>query len=74
MSTLIELLKKSKKLDGFKVNTNLIETSELFFVHKKLETVRHTKTSNVKATVYVNHDVFLDRLILQFMHLIRKMK
>lgn len=58
MSTLIELLKKSKKLDGFKVNTNLIETSELFFVHKKLETVRHTKTSNVKATVYVNHDDF----------------
>lgn len=58
MSTLIELLKKSKKLDGFKINTNLIETSELFFVHKKLETVRHTKTSNVKATVYVNHDDF----------------
>lgn len=58
MSTLIELLKENKKLDGFKVNTNLIETSELFFVHKKLETVRHTKTSNVKATVYVNHDDF----------------
>ena len=45
MSTLIELLKKSKKLDGFKVNTNLIETSDLFFVHKKLETERQTKTT-----------------------------
>lgn len=58
MSKLIELFKENKKLDGFKVYTCLSETSELFFVHKKLETVRHTNVSDVKATVYVKHDDF----------------
>lgn len=58
MSILIDLLNENKKIDGFKVNTTKTETSELFFVHKKLETVRHTNTSSVKATVYVNHDDF----------------
>lgn len=58
METLIKLLNNSKVTD-YKIITNSKETSELYFVHKSLETTRHTKTKTTKVTVYVTHDEFL---------------
>ncbi len=56
MTDLVKLLKENKGVDGFRVSSTKRNSYELFFVHKKLETVRSTDTEDVDVTVYVNHD------------------
>ena len=52
----INILKNTSGITDWKVNTVRTESTELFFVHKNLETVRSTDTTDVKVTVYVAHD------------------
>ena len=56
MKTLIELLQANKEASGFRICTQRTESYELFFVHRSLETVRATDTTQTSVTVYVNHD------------------
>ncbi len=57
MSVNIEkLLLENKEVSDYRINTTVTESYELFFVHKKLETVRGTDTASVNVTVYVDHD------------------
>ena len=56
MSKAIELLKQNSQLSGWRVNETATKSYELFFVHKKLETVRATDTVTTGVTVYVDHD------------------
>ena len=57
MSVNIEkLLLENKEVTDYRINTIVTESYELFFVHRKLETVRSTDTTNVNVTVYVDHD------------------
>lgn len=60
---MMESVKRIKSLldaDGgvsdYRINTTKTESRELFFVHKDLETVRSTDTTDVKVTVFVAHD------------------
>lgn len=53
---IINILKNTSGISDWKVNTVRTESTELFFVHKNLETVRSTDTTDVKVTVYVLHD------------------
>ena len=55
MTDLIGLL-NGAGLDGWRVSRTATESYELFFVHKKLETVRATDTVTTQVTVYVDHD------------------
>lgn len=55
-NTVINLLKNTNGISDWKVNTVRTESTELFFVHKNLETVRSTDTTDIKVTVYVAHD------------------
>ena len=55
-NTVINILKNTNGISGWKVNTVRTESTELFFVHKNLETVRSTDTNDVKVTLYVSHD------------------
>ena len=55
-NTVINLLKNTSGISDWKVNTVRTESTELFFVHKNLETVRSTDTTDIKVTVYVAHD------------------
>ncbi len=55
-NTVINILKNTSGLSDWKVNTVRTESTELFFVHKNLETVRSTDTTDIKVTVYVAHD------------------
>ena len=52
----INILKSTSGISDWRVNTVRTESTELFFVHKNLETVRSTDTTDIKATVYVLHD------------------
>ena len=52
----INILKSTNGISDWRVNTVRTESTELFFVHKNLETVRSTDTADVKVTVYVLHD------------------
>ena len=52
----IEKFLTEASLDGWKINGKKTESYELFFVHKKLETVRATDTDEVTVTVYDDHD------------------
>jgi len=56
MSRLIELLKENGGIDGYRVTEKATVSYELFFVHRKLETVRATDTVDTAVTVYVDHD------------------
>lgn len=56
MKNIIEQLASNGTLSGYRVTTTTTETYEVFFVHRKLETVRATDTSDVNVTVYVEHD------------------
>lgn len=56
MSNIIALLKQEKRISGWRVTENATVSNELFFVHRKLETVRSTDTVDTKVTVYVDHD------------------
>lgn len=56
MKNIKKLLCANSALDGYRISTTKAETYELFFVHRKLETVRATDTCTVNVTVYVEHD------------------
>ena len=50
---IIALLKENKRVADYRINTSATESYELFFVHKSLETVRSTDTTEHKVTVFV---------------------
>lgn len=52
----IEILKNTSGISDWRVLSTRTESTELFFVHKDLETVRSTDTTDLKVTVYVAHD------------------
>ncbi len=52
----IDILKNTSGISDWKVLSTRTESTELFFVHKDLETVRSTDTTDVKVSVYVSHD------------------
>ena len=52
----INILKNTQGISDWKVNTVRTESTQLFFVHKNLETVRSTDTTDIKVTLYVEHD------------------
>ncbi len=56
MSNIEKLLKQNGDLSGWRVNETVRSSYELFFVHRKLETVRATDTVSANVTVYVDHD------------------
>ena len=56
MKTVIELLRDDPALSGWRVTEKATASYELFFVHRKLETVRSTDTVSTGVTVYVDHD------------------
>lgn len=55
----INILKNTDGISDWRVSSARTESTELFFVHKDLETVRSTDTTDVKVTVYVAHDARL---------------
>ena len=56
MSVIRRLLEQNGDLSGWRVNETATISYELFFVHRKLETVRATDTVSTNVTVYVDHD------------------
>ena len=56
INTIINVLEKTAGISDYRINTTKTESMELFFVHKSLETVRSTDTTDVNVTVYVKHD------------------
>jgi len=58
MKELIEILKENIGEGEFRLSTVEKQSYELFFVHRKLETVRSTSTTDKSVTVYVNHGDF----------------
>lgn len=56
MSVIQRLLEQNNDLSGWRVNETATKSYELFFVHRKLETVRATDTVTTNVTVYVDHD------------------
>ena len=56
INKVIDILKNTSGISDWKVNAVRTESTELFFVHKNLETVRSTDTNELKVTVYVAHD------------------
>ena len=55
MRNLFEII-SSATTNEFRIITTKKESYELFFVHKKVETVRSTDTTTVKVTIYSDHD------------------
>lgn len=53
INRVINLLKANKGVSDYRINTLKRESYELFFVHKNLETVRSTDTTDITVTVYV---------------------
>lgn len=53
---IIALLKESSLVSDFRLNTVNTESYEMFFVHRDLETVRSTDTTDRKVTVFVEKD------------------
>ena len=51
---IISLIKTDGEICGYKLNVLNRQSYELFFVHKNLETVRSTDTTDIKVTVYVS--------------------
>jgi predicted Zn-dependent protease len=56
MNRVINILKNTSGISDWRVLSTRTESTELFFVHKNLETVRSTDTNDIKVTVYVSHD------------------
>ena len=56
MNHLIELISENKGVTDYRINTTRTESYEVFFVHKDLETVRATDTTDTAITIYVDHD------------------
>ena len=55
MNRVIDILKNTKGISDWRVIQSRTESEELFFVHRDLETVRSTDTTDIKVTVYVLH-------------------
>ena len=53
---IINILNNTNGIYDWRVNAVRTESTELFFVHKNLETVRSTDTTDIKVSVYVLHD------------------
>lgn len=53
---IIALLKENPLVADYRLNTVKAESYELFFVHRALETVRSTDTTDRKVTVFVRKD------------------
>ncbi len=53
---IINILKSTDGISDYRVISKNTESTELFFVHRDLETVRSTDTTDIKVTVYVEHD------------------
>lgn len=53
---IIDIFKNTSGISDWRVLSTRTESTELFFVHKDLETVRSTDTTDIKVTVYVQHD------------------
>ncbi len=51
-----QILDTVSGIDAYRINTVSTKSHELFFVHKKLETVRSTDTADIKLSVFVEHD------------------
>ena len=56
ITKVIDILKNTDGISDWRVLSVRTESTELFFVHKNLETVRSTDTSDIKVTLYVSHD------------------
>lgn len=55
MKEIIAALEANQKVTDYKINESKKESSELFFVKGRLETVRATDVKDVTVTVYVDH-------------------
>lgn len=59
---MIEVLKKLLSLNNdvseYLINEDTLESTELYYVHEKLETLRATNTSKINVTIYVDHNNF----------------
>ncbi|MGC9384181.1 MAG: metallopeptidase TldD-related protein [Kosmotogaceae bacterium] len=53
---LMEVLSKSKNIDGWKIVDDVVEDKELFFIKKKLDMNRAKKVRNFYLTVYKDFD------------------
>lgn len=53
---LIAILQENKAVTDYRINTTRTQSYEMFFVHRDLETVRATDTTDTKVTIYVDHD------------------
>ncbi len=53
---IINLLKADSGVSDYRINTRNRESYELFFVHRNLETVRSTDTTDIKVTVFVSNE------------------
>ena len=58
IKAVLALLDREAQVSDYKINVCKKESSELFFVKGKLETVRATDTCDRNVTVYVDHDGF----------------
>ena len=56
MNRIINILNNIQDISDWRASSVRTESTELFFVHKDLETVRSTDTTDIKVTVYVAHD------------------
>ena len=56
MERIIALLKENPLVSDYRLNTVNTVSYEMFFVHKDLETVRSTDTTERKVTVFVEKD------------------
>ena len=53
---IINILKSTDGITDYRLNITERKSSEVFFVHRALETVRATDTTDIKVTVFVLHD------------------
>ena len=56
MNKIINILNNTQGISDWRASSYRTESTELFFVHKDLETVRSTDTTDIKVTLYVAHD------------------
>ncbi len=59
MMDLEKLLKRFDSISDYKIITKGVESSEMFYVHKTIETIRTTNTASIYVTIYVKNDNFL---------------
>lgn len=56
MKRIYDLLASNGEISRFRITKTDRESYEMFFVHKKLETLRSSETTDINVTVYVDHD------------------